>query len=94
MGTTSGSGYNPQNRGENHITEEMGVGWVRAAGGGEVVYWCGPLWLWEEMAPWEGDGGWVGGAGGARLSRGAPGTLTVYCSQARCPLPGYRLRTN
>ena len=29
---------------------------------------------------------WVGGAGGARLSRGAPGTLTVYCSQARCPL--------
>ena len=40
----------------------MGVGWVRAAGGGEVVYWCGPLWLWEELAPWEGEGG-VGGRG-------------------------------
>ena len=67
----------------------MGVGWVRAASwGGEVVYWCGPLWLWEELAPWRGEGGWVGGAGGARLSRGAPGILTVYCSQARCPLPG------
>ena len=49
----------------------MGVGWVRAAGGGEVVYWCGPLWLWEELAPWEGEGGWAGGAGGARLSREA-----------------------
>ena len=66
-----------------------GVGWVRAAWGGEVVYWCGPLWLWEELAPWRGEGGWVGWAGGARLSRGGPGTLTVYCSQARCPLPGY-----
>ena len=71
----------------------MGVGWVRAAWGGEVVYWCGPLWLREELAPRRGKGGWVGGAGGERLSRGAPGTLTVYCSQARCPLPGYRLRT-
>ena len=39
----------------------MGVGWVRAAGGGEVVYWCGPLWLWEELAPWRGEGGgWAG----------------------------------
>ena len=67
--------------------------WVRAVGGGGVVYWCGPLWLWEELAPWRGEGG--GGRGrGARLSRGAPGTLTVDCSQARCPLPGYRLRTN
>ena len=47
----------------------MGVGWVRAVGGGEVVYWCGPLWLWEELAPWRGEGGGVGGAGGARLSR-------------------------
>ena len=36
--------------------------------------------------PLEGEGGWVGRVGGARLSRGAPGTLTVYCSQARCPL--------
>ena len=69
-------------------------GSVRLVGGGGVVYWCGPLWLWEELAPWRGEGGWVGGAGGARLSRGAPGTLTVYCSQARCPLPGYRLRTH
>ena len=39
----------------------MGVGWVRAVGGGEVVYWCGPLWLWEELAPWRGEGGgWAG----------------------------------
>ena len=38
------------------------------------------------LAPWRGEGGGVGGAGGARLIRGAPGTLTVYCSQARCPL--------
>ena len=30
--------------------------------GGEEVYWCGPLWLWEELAPWEGEG-WVGGRG-------------------------------
>ena len=44
-------------------TEEMGVGWVRAAGGGEVIVYCGPLWLWEELAPWEGEGGWAGGAG-------------------------------
>ena len=35
--------------------------------GGEEVYWCGPLWLWEELAPWRGEGGWVGRAGGARL---------------------------
>ena len=42
--------------------EEVGIGWVRAAGGGEEVYWCGPLWLWEELAPWRGEGGWVGGA--------------------------------
>ena len=29
--------------------------WVRACGwGGEEVYWCGPLWLWEELAPWRG----------------------------------------
>ena len=75
VGTTSGSGYNPHNRGENHITEGDGC---RAGPCGEVVYWCGPLCLWEELAPWEGDGGWAGGAGGARLSRGAPGTLTVY----------------
>jgi hypothetical protein len=39
-------------------------GWVRAAGGGEEVYWCGPLWLWEELAPWRGEGGWVGGRAG------------------------------
>ena len=39
----------------------MGVGWVRAAWGGEVVYWCGPLWLWEELAPGGGRvGGWAG----------------------------------
>ena len=31
-----------------------------------------------------------GGGGGSCLSRGATGTLTVYCSQTRCPLPGYR----
>ena len=36
--TTSGSGYNPQNRRENHETEEMGIGWARAAVGGNVVY--------------------------------------------------------
>ena len=47
--------------------------WVRAVGGGGVVYWCGPLWLWEELTLVEGGGGvGVGGAGGARLSRGAP----------------------
>ena len=41
----------------------MGAGRVRAAGGGEEVYWCGPLWLWEGLAPWEGEGGWAGGQG-------------------------------
>ena len=44
----------------------MGAGRVRAAGGGEEVYWCGPLWLWEELAPWTGEGGGVwAGQGGA-----------------------------
>ena len=66
MGTTSGSGYNPQNRGENHETErteEMGVVWVRAVGVGGVVYCgvalcgCGRSW-----PPLEGGGGcgWAG----------------------------------
>ena len=38
-----------------------------------------------------GDGGWVGGhRGNAPQQRRDSETLTVYCSQARCPLPGYR----
>ena len=46
--------------------------------------------VWEELAPATGEGGWVGGgAGGARLSRGAPGTLTVYTApRPDVPYPG------
>ena len=56
---------------------------------------CGPLsplWLWEEMAPRDGGGWGVGGRGRgiAPQQRRDWNTLTVYCSQARCPLPAYR----
>ena len=50
---------------ERTKTEEMGVGSVGPCGWGRRgSIWCGPLWLWEELAPWEGEGGVrVGGRG-------------------------------
>ena len=60
MGTTSGSDTTRRTEERTNGRDVCRV--VRAAGGGEVVYWCGPLWLWEELAPWRGEGGWVGGA--------------------------------
>ena len=59
----------------------MGAGWVRAAGGGEEVYWCGPLWLWEELAPWRPDQSSRGSQRKAQMNepgsdeRGKPGKL-------------------
>ena len=44
--------------------EEVGIGWVRAAGGGEEVYWCGPLAV-------GGAGPLEGGGGGGGRGRGS-----------------------
>ena len=75
----------PRNRrdGYTYGTGPCGCGWQCSTLYGVALCGCGRRW------PRGGDGGWAGGAGGSCLSRGATGTLTVYCSQARCPLPGY-----
>ena len=78
----------PRNRrdGYTYGTGPCGCGrWQCSTLYGVALCGCGRRW------PRGGDGGWAGGAGGSCLSRGATGTLTVYCSQARCPLPGYLL---
>ena len=61
VGTTSGSEIQPaeQRRENQRKLDGCRVGPCGSAGGGEDVYWCGPLWLWEELAPWRGEGGWV-----------------------------------
>ena len=61
----------------------------RAAGGGEEVYWCGPLWLVGGAGPLEGGWGVGGrGRGSAPQQRRAWNTDSLLLPQARCPLPG------